>query len=78
MSTQYDIIQKDQLIFFVDEHSNKFDLVFRNLQGTLWIEMQELSPDELIQAALEMLKVASYWTEPGTVRKAFEETDVGG
>lgn len=78
MGTQYDIIQKEQLIFSVDEHSNKFDLVFRGLKSDLWLEMQDLSPDELIQAALEMLKVASYWTDPGTVRKAFEETDVGG
>lgn len=63
--------------FSVDEHSNLFDLsmfTYGGLEEPTIIEITDLSPEQLIQAACVMLKVASYWgTSDKEIQKAVSE-----
>jgi hypothetical protein len=82
MGTTYRIAKQGNLEFTIDEHSNKLDLcVGANVElngtkygnGSIAVTMSNLAPEAVIQMALEMLKVCSYWTEDGTVERAIAE-----
>lgn len=70
MGTSYDIItnRKDGFDFTIDEHSNKLDISI-DFRGEPRGDIKNLTPEELISAAFQMLTVASYWCEEGTVEK---------
>ena len=73
MGTSYTIAKQGDTEFYLDEHSNKLDVSVSRLdaKGDLFIEeIKNQTPESVIQMALEMLKVCSYWTEEGTVERA--------
>jgi len=70
MGTTYAIYEDEKAAFELDEMSNTLSLCMGNEDSV--IQTRRLAPDQVIQIALEMLKVCSYWTEEGTVEKSIE------
>lgn len=79
MSTSYTILKKDALEIELHESSNRFQIGFDD-DGPMGLGYQHLdasiTPEDLVGMALEMLKVASYWTDPQGL-KAAVQTKVG-
>lgn len=76
MGTTYTIAKRGEIEFYLDEHSNKLDVSISRLdaKGDYYVEeINDQTPEAVIEMALAMLKVCSYWTEPGTVEKAITE-----
>lgn len=81
MGTTYMIAKQGDTEFYLDEHSNKLDVSISRLdtKGDLFIEeLKAQTPEVVIQMALKMLKVCSYWTEEGAVEKAIIEFKAKG
>ncbi|UXS23131.1 hypothetical protein [Agrobacterium tumefaciens] len=73
MSTSYPIFKSKALLIELDERSNTFSLDVTSGVDTALEELTaygDFTPDEVIAMALEMLKVASYWTSEDEVRAA--------
>lgn len=69
MGTCYGILQGDSSEIELDEMSNKLQLCLRMSNGDE-LSSDRFTPEQLIAAALEILKVCSYWAEEGAVEKA--------
>lgn len=72
MGTTYGILQGDSTEIELDERSNTLELYIRDSGGNE-VHTERFTPEQIISAALEMLKVCSYWTEEGAVEKAIAE-----
>ncbi len=76
MGTTYTIAKQGETEFYLDEHSNKLDVVVSELDAegnNNTVEIRAQTPEAVVQMALEMLKVCSYWTEDGYIEKAIAD-----
>ena len=66
MGTDYSVHDKDGTKIELAEMSNRFTLFVTSGAGTPLTDVTSyghLTPDDVIKMGLEMLKVASYWTD---------------
>lgn len=77
MGTTYGIWQGDGSEISIDEMSNKLQLFINNVMGEE-VYTEKMEPEQMINAALEILKVCSYWTGEGTVEKAIADFKAKG
>jgi hypothetical protein len=64
MSTEYEILRVDEDTYVsLDEHSNRLDLSVNFDEDKNSCVVRDLSPEQIVEMALEMLKVASYWMD---------------
>jgi hypothetical protein len=65
VSTQYEVLKKGGYIIELDEHSGVLDIAVGRavpVDEMDWeARVRDLTPEEIVKMALEMLQVASYW-----------------
>lgn len=70
MSTSYELIQTGEGIAQLHEHSNLFDLAVDNQTRNEEAYLRDLTPQQVVVAAMNMLQVASYWMDEDDLKKA--------
>ena len=74
MSTEYNIYSNKKDCFSVLEHSNKFDLIIDEKEAIEdheddYNSINDLSEDELLQAALKIIQVCSYFMDTNDLKE---------
>ncbi len=71
MGTTYDIFTKQDCIFELDEHSNKFDLCISISHG--YLEIPDLTPEDIESIIARLAEVLSYWDDSIALKKRLFE-----
>ena len=73
MGTTYELATQGKLVLSLDEHSNQLDIAIGNDLTGREVAIRDLTPEQTVDIALEMLKVCSYWSEDGTIERKITE-----
>lgn len=68
MSTQFRVLEQDSKFLSIDERSGNFDICLVDQNIGEFNEVVDITPDQLIDAAVRMIQIALYSHEDAVAR----------